>query len=196
MGAERVTKCCATLCTASVWEMGEPGFPVARVCCGWIFLLPFPSPLAPPSYNSLLKETSLGCAELSTAAICKDATRRSSTSQFTGWTCGRKRSFLMLSDCLYTEGIAHWANKGCLTGLSLSICVHAYGGSYLDSHLFEEGIVLCFFMQHLAQCSGCQLLHLLASGLALLLGIWLVRGLFMLVLLSSDSQLWASICIY
>lgn len=86
MGAENVTKHCATLGMAGVWEMGELGFPIARVCCGWIFLMPFPSPLAPRSCNSLLKETSLSCAELSTGAICKDATRRSSTSQFTGWT--------------------------------------------------------------------------------------------------------------
>lgn len=57
--------------------------------------------------------------------------------------CGRKQSFLTLSDCLCTKGIASWANKGCLA--VSPPCVRVCGGSYLDSHLFEEGTLFCGF---------------------------------------------------
>lgn len=43
LGTERVT-----MYKAGIWDRGELGFPVTRVCCGWIFLLPFPCPPAPP----------------------------------------------------------------------------------------------------------------------------------------------------
>ena len=106
--------------------------------------MPFPSPLAPLSYNSLLKETSLGCAELSTAAICKDATRRSSTSQFTGWTAvGNGHS--LDRHIAYAPQALPIEQTRVVSLSSLSACVHACGGSYLDSHLFEEGTVFCVF---------------------------------------------------
>lgn len=59
--------------------------------------------------------------------------------------CGRKQSFLTLSDCLCTEGVAHWADKGCHTVSLMSACVHVCVGSCLDSHLFEEGTMFCVF---------------------------------------------------
>jgi len=48
VGAAGVTEHCATRRMASAWEMGELGFPVARICCGWIYQLFFPSPQVPP----------------------------------------------------------------------------------------------------------------------------------------------------
>lgn len=83
MGTERVTRCCTRLVCGTGVSLGSllQGFVVAGCFCCL-----FSAPQPPSSCNSLFKETSLGCADLSTAAICRDTTRSSSTSLLTDWT--------------------------------------------------------------------------------------------------------------
>lgn len=168
------------------WYMGQgwAWFPFARVCCDWIFLLPFLCPPALLFCNSLLKEASLGCAELSTAAICRHTTRSSSTSQFTGWTVVGNGHFL------------HWqiasapklfpTEQTRVLSASLSVC----GGS-CPVTFWGRDHVLCFFIQHLVQCSD-ESQHLIVS----VIGHFSSKRIVYASFTEFWFQLWASICIF
>lgn len=125
---------------AGTWDRGKLGFPVARVCCGWIFLLPFLCPPALPSCNSLFKETSLSCAELSTAAICRDTPRSSSTSPFTGWSVvGNGHSLhCQIASAPKVLPIEQ-------TRVVSLLALHPYVCVYPDSHLLRKGPCSVFF---------------------------------------------------
>lgn len=161
MRAGNVTKPCAVVCMAHpICQTGELGFPIAGVCCGWITFVAFFSHPA-STFNPVipfLKENSLGwcwAQHHSHLQRCHRG-RRSCTSQFTGWTA-RKRSFFTLSHCLCTGGVTHWANKGCLTVSSPSVCM---GKAVRPATLVRKGPCFVFPVQHLAQCGHhCLYLH-------------------------------------
>lgn len=155
-GTERVTRGCTRLYMGQEWAWVP--------CFKGLWLLDisaaFSLPPAPPFCNSLLKETSLGCAELSTAAICRDTTRSSSTSQFTGWTVvGNAHSLhwqiASAPKVLPTE------QTRVVSLLPLHPCVYV-GEAIQPVTFWGRDHVQCFFIQHLVQCCDeCQ--HLFVS---------------------------------
>lgn len=146
---------------AALWDRGELVFPVVRVCCGWIFLLPFlypPVPFSPVIH--FLKEP---VWVVLSSALQPFAETPQGIAALLSLQAGLWWEMIIP----YTDRLLLHPRYCPLSKQGLSHCFHPYvcvGEAFQTVTFWRRDHVLCFFVQHLVQCSdGCQLLHLFVS---------------------------------